>query len=116
MKNVCDGIKSPSVHQKADSYLLMPLLRAISRKLHPSCKSSLQEAVCCSLRLERVAGPVEQQAETRPSLTDPEGSLTRYTHPNSVSRMLTTAGQSQRPHSPFSKKVLIVALQEHRFG
>lgn len=121
VKNVLGGIKGPSVHQKADGYLLMPLLlRPISQKLHPSCKSSVQEAVWCGPSLERVAEPVEQQGEAGPSLTDFEGALARYTCPNSVSRALTTAGQSHR-HThptppPFSKQVLVVALQELGFG
>lgn len=63
-----DGLKSPSADQKADGYLLMPLLWTISQEPHPGCKSSLQEAVCRGLRVERVTGPVEQQAATRPSL------------------------------------------------
>lgn len=99
VKNVPGGIKGPSVDQKADGYLLMPLLRSISQKLHPSCKSSLQEAVWCGLSLERAAGPVKQQAEAHPSLTDFEGALARYTRPNSVSRALTIAGPSHR-HPP----------------
>lgn len=81
VKNVLDGLKGPSVHQKADGYLLMPLVEGYLTKATP--KLQVQSARGCVLWPE-VAGPRNNKQKPCPSLTGSEGALAGTHTPVSV--------------------------------
>lgn len=112
-----DETKSPSVQPEGRWLSSDAFVKGYLTEATPKLQVQSERGSVLWPEVGEVAGPVEQQAETRPFLTGSEGALARGTHPNSVSRVLTTAGRAEpQTHSQFSKQVLVVALQEHRFG